>query len=272
MIVLRDSILLREGEEAKMPVIKEILPNNSYRAPDEDLVGTVLDQGATDLGGAIQLPTNCAVFNPDDARALGFSGDPTGAYTLGWMMSVLGPEGDELRRRALTCTSSRRWIYFPASANIRYELENGMKVLTDLQRAGDWLVRVGLTWQRMNARRARPCSAALQRAFARYLGEVKRELCYKNGFLDKNVGCVKEITGRAVAVNNWRLPLDTVGIPAKIVDGWMSNGTFLDLYELRGLSREEAYERLEKFHRVLVGRQPTHRKTNLFSTRIRIIR
>ncbi len=231
-----------------------------FDIPEEELKGTVLDPALAEQGGRIPLAGGALVYIPDVVNeVLPFI---PAAASPNWVSRLL-PKGQEHR---VFTIKPRQYAYIPRWTNESFDLRSGMRVLTPLQSAANSLVQSREGELRARNSTSRGVPQIYQRAFANYLQAIKAELFRKGGFLDCLVASVLPFTARGVLTNDTQVRPNEVRIPPSVVRKWLSYPNFRETLGID--DRQDIYALDGK--RVLVGRQPSHRYTNLFSMRMRV--
>lgn len=272
MLKVRGSLLLDSTQVRDEGLVRVHLPwpSNVFRAEDVELEGTVLDAALDERGGALELPLGACFINPADLAEIGARNPLTATPPQKFLERIQG-EAHLYENMIEEASPAQRWLYLPKKTSLRYTLDNGLRVTTPIQKQANWIMTIAQNWRDAEAGEYVVPEGAMQAAVARYLHEVQQVLCGKGGYIDRQSSAILPGTGRAVAVNDCKMPLDIVGIPRRVVNVWLKSHEFRAAYGLEGFTTEMAYDKLQEDARVLVGRQPTHRRTNLFSAKIRII-
>lgn len=223
-----------------------------------DLEDTVLDPRLSDKGGVIPLISNALLYISDHIRTV--APNLPGSMNPEWVKkSVLDDEHKDLVFKV----KRDSYLYIPEGINNSFKLVSEMMILGDLQRAANALIEAGRTYRRSISSPWGPGREAYQRAFDDFLKTAKDELLGKGGMLDCLVASVIPFTMRGVLVNDAFIRPDQVKLPWIVAKRWLSFSEFRESYGIDD-KNPESLNGLP----VLVGRQPTHRYTNLFSLRI----
>jgi len=229
-----------------------------FDAKKLDLEGTVLDPKLSEEGGVIPLISGALLYIPDHVRAV--APNLPGGMNPEWVKkSVLDDEHKDL----VFQVKRDSHLYIPKGINESFKLVSEMMILGDLQRASNALIEAGKTYRRSISSPWGPGREAYQKAFDFFLKTAKDELFHKGGMLDCLVASVIPFTTRAVLVNDSALRPDQVRLPWIVAKRWLSFAEFRESYGIEDKNPESL-----NGVPVLVGRQPTHRYSNLFSLKI----
>lgn len=258
--MLHARIIKSGSTEGLFRVTKSIPKTSGYiKFSEEELKGTVLDHQLNESGGFIKLPVSTPIFIHEEVQQH-LPNIPATA-SPSWVKTLLPKQHADI----VFTPKAGNYIYLPAGISKMYQLDSGMMVLSSIQRAANHLIYMINLIGYVDLKKNRRVAGAYNAAVNSYLAAVKREIFYKGGILDSMMGSVLPYSGRAVLINNPDLNLNEVSIPRALLSRWMKYSEFRDAL---GLEDKDIYS-LEGM-RILIGRQPTHRYTNLFSCRIRV--
>ena len=229
-----------------------------FDKPTIPLTSTILDPNLATNGGYIRLPKGAMLYIPDEVRV--FAPRLPATISPKWVKEKVLP--DHANDLVFT-VEDNTYLYLPKGTESSFELQSGMKVLGDLQRAANALVEAVGTYSRASSAPWSEPDVLLQTAFSSYFSTIENELFYKGGMLDCMVASVLSFTARGVLVNDASLAPNQVKIPYAVARKWVRLPEFREAYSLEGSDPQA----INGF-RILVGRQPTHRYTNLFSMKI----
>ena len=90
----------------------------------------------------------------------------------------------------------------------------------------------------------------------------------KGGYVTKASTAIEPYSGRGVIIPDPTLPIDGVRLPLIMLARLVRNSHFAALY---GIGYGDTYEKLGRLHNqlVLIGRQPTHLRSNILALRLR---
>lgn len=229
-----------------------------FDKPTLPLTSTILDPNLATNGGYIRLPKGAMLYIPDEVRVhapkLPASASPK------WVKDKVLPDS---AKDLVFTVEDNTFLYLPRGTESSFQLQSGMKVLGDLQRAANALVEAVGTYSRNSTSPWGQPDVLLQGAFANYLSVIEKGLFYKGGMLDSMVASVLPFTARGVLVNDASLAPNQIKVPYAVVRRWVRYPEFREAYGL-----EDSDPQSLNGVRILVGRQPTHRYTNVFSMRI----
>lgn len=227
-----------------------------------DFSSTILDPQLDTQPGYIPIRNNIRYYDTYAIRPLlGYDISPW--TTSDRVVSLL--ESKSIDPKQYMHTTSNNYLMVPPGINRQYITDSGVAVLDPMQRAANDLVEYYIQYRNtviMNMR--------YQILITTYIDSISKLLLSKGGLFDKLTGCIHPCSGRAVVSCNPTLPVDVVGIPAKMVNRWLHNEEFRSIYNLPDNDLKVAYHTL-KNRLVMVMRQPIHNRGSIVSMKLHIV-
>lgn len=225
---------------------REILDKN-------ELENTILDPRLDDSHGYIKLKPGMTLYNYFAAKTkirnlLSFNVDPK--YVENKFETFKINKDDYLR--------------IPKRINRLFVLENGLKVLTKLQRAYNNII------EETSTIRSKDENIVYQNLYTQLLIEYNSLLSGKSGLFDRACNSLWPYSCRATITCSPNLKVNEISIPYGVLLSWVGEDKVREAFNIdKSLSNKEAVRNLEN-KRVMVGRQPSHDRSSLMSFIIKL--
>lgn len=238
--------------------VKQLVPGKPL-----NLEGTLLDEQVNMHGGYVPIPSKYRMVNIYIARRKlekrYLTLDRDLLHYLSYTDKSLihePPEGSG--------------IYIPPGVSKTFTTDDGLDVLTPLQKRYDDLVSLYQEWVGQGAKYDRKLELEWLQAYDRLLQQISHVLLQKAGLYDRAVGCLWNYSLRAVIVPDPTLQLNEVELPMKVLIRWVSKKEFRDAVGIPDDINARDAVRMLAGRRVILGRQPSHFMPNLLSFKLRV--
>lgn len=219
----------------------------------EDFDNTILDKKLNDSHGFIKLKPNMMLYNYFVAKQKIRS------------LKIVDVDPNYIKNRSnVYVTGDESYLKIPKGISKIFQLENGMKVLTKLQKAYNNILIEN------NTIRNKDENIIYQNLYTKLMIEFNNLICNKGGLYDRACNSLWPYSCRATITCNPNLKVNEISIPYSVLLNWVSETNLRKVFGIdESLSIKEAVKFLEN-KRVMVGRQPTHDRSNLLSFIIKL--
>lgn len=160
------------------------------------------------------------------------------------------------------------FIFVPKGLPSSFKTSYGQEIVDELRRSLNDLVELWISYQEHGY--SVQLDFSWNRSFKRSTSIVLKLLLGKNGLFNRMTGCLWKYSLRGVAVPDPNLEFNEVKIPFKVLKNFVSKEDFRKAYGIpENIRADEAIKYLDG-RRVLLGRNPSHDKSNLMSFVVRI--
>ena len=228
------------------PITRELLDNNNIQ-------DTILDPRLEHQHGFIKLKSNMLLYNYFVAK----KSDKT--------LIMKGVNPYYVKRRTKTYKVEKDdYLRIPKGINKIFKLENGLRIMTGIQKAYNNIIIENNTIRKQEE------NIIYQNIYTDLLVEFNTLLSGKGALYDRACNSLWPYSCRATITNNPNLNINEVSIPYKVLMSWVSTEEVRNAFNIDlNLPSREAVKYLEN-KRVLVGRQPTHDRSNIMSFVIKL--
>lgn len=230
---------------------------------DERFDGTIATPEANVTGSAIPIPNNYDMINIFMVRRELNKNYLTVNKNLGDMLRNEKPE-------LITSIPDNSYLYMPPGISAPFSTSSGMDIFTNIQNRYDNMIECYRNWIENDKKYNKNLELRWLQCYNRLIGELTSMLVGRGGLYEKAVGCQWKHSLRAVAIPDPSLELNEIEIPTHVIISWLQDINFRKAYDIDENMPIRDAIRFMNGKRIIVGRQPSHDKSNLLSFKLRV--